>query len=158
MSELLTETILKAHDRRQLKDKVFLHIARCIGELGTCDRKRVGAVFTRAGRCVAWGFNGAPPGLPHCSENDHGWGHDGAAHIYGCRNATHAEANAIAFAAREDCSIEGTVLYVSVAPCDVCARLLIAAGVVRVVAYEAYRDTSGVELLKGAGVSVSISA
>jgi len=58
------------------KDLVFLSIAGTLGDLGTCDRKQVGAVIVREGRCITWGYNGAPPGLPHCSENNHGWGWD----------------------------------------------------------------------------------
>jgi hypothetical protein len=60
-------------DRDVLKDRVFLGIAHDLGQLGTCDRKRVGALIVKDGRCVSWGFNGAPPGLPHCEENNHGW-------------------------------------------------------------------------------------
>jgi len=142
------------------KDRVFMLVALQIGELGTCDRKQVGAVITRNGRAISWGYNGAPPGLPHCSENDHGW-HDPilppgmiAEKIKerGCRNATHAEANALAFAAREGISTDGATLYVTVSPCEACSQLLIAAGIRRVVWGEAYRDTSGTALLRKAGV------
>lgn len=76
---------------------------------------------------------------------------------FGCRNATHAEANALAFAARYGIGVDGCTLYVSVAPCEVCARLLIAAGISRVVAHRPYRDISGAELLKEANVPVNIS-
>lgn len=145
--------------------------------LGTCDRKRVGAVIVRDGRCVTWGYNGAPPGLPHCSENSHGWFgsreiiefvHPGEVrpvdqteeeqellyqqflHLHGCRNATHAEANALAFAARQGISTDGGTLYVTLSPCDVCARLTIAAGIVAVYFGEEYRDPAGRELLEQA--------
>jgi dCMP deaminase len=60
----------------QDKDEVFLDIARTLSELSTCDRSAVGAVITKEGRCISWGYNGAPPGLPHCSENNHGWSED----------------------------------------------------------------------------------
>jgi dCMP deaminase len=150
------------------RDEVFMQVAHTIARRGTCDRKQVGAVVTRAGRCVCWGYNGAPPGLPHCNENLHGWRgwyemHDTGKYnmerkfgdqLYrnGCRNATHAEANALAFAARQGISTESCTLYVTVAPCDVCARLLIAAGIVRVCYNETYRDASGLRLLEEAGL------
>jgi dCMP deaminase len=155
---------------RPSRDEVYMEVAQRIARRGTCDRKQVGAVVTRAGRCVCWGYNGAPPGLPHCEENIHGWKGQGpsvAAGIipslgwydemlshHGCRNATHAEANALAFAARQGISTESCTLYVTVAPCDVCARLLIAAGIVRVCYNETYRDASGLRLLEEAGLEI----
>jgi dCMP deaminase len=162
------------------KDKTFLEITNKLAELGTCPRKAVGALIVRQGRCISWGYNGAPPGLPHCSENKHGWLDlvyqqsdirpgsdmdtaelrqlwiDQAVRREGCRNATHAEANALAFAARQGISTEGGTLYVSVSPCDVCSRLLIAAGIVRVVAHEAYRDLTPLEMLRRAGIEAII--
>jgi dCMP deaminase len=136
------------------KDLIFLEIADNLGSLSTCDRAYIGAVVTREGRCVCWGYNGAPPGLPHCDENEHGWAGRGGSHITdrGCRNATHAEANALAAAAKQGISTDDGTLYVSQSPCLNCARLLIAAGIVRVVYGTMYRDTSGIDLLKTAGV------
>jgi dCMP deaminase len=136
------------------KDRVFMGVAIQIGELGTCDRKHVGAVLTRNGRAISWGYNGAPPGMPHCSENNHGWGPEFNVSTpdMGCRNATHAEANALAFAAREGISTDGATLYVTVSPCAACSQLLIAAGISRVVWGEAYRDAAGTDLLRRAGV------
>jgi dCMP deaminase len=162
-------------DRPRFKDLIFLEMTQLLGQLGTCDRKAVGAIITRGGRCVSWGFNGAPPGLPHCDENRHGYKEeeqrwfsepDGPSvervtkrtelHLerFGCRNATHAEANALAFAARQGISTDGGTLYVTVSPCEVCARLLIAAGIERVVYAEKYRDESGIMLLLEGGVEV----
>lgn len=149
------------------KDEVFLTIANELGKLSTCDRASIGAVVTHNGRCICWGYNGAPPSLPHCSENDHGWrgapcNIEGlereAVEIkivrYGCRNAIHAEANAISFAARQGISTDHGTLYVSQSPCLDCSRLVIAAGIERVVFSTMYRDRSGVGLLKQAGVIV----
>ena len=129
-------------------------------------------MFVKDGRCITWGYNGAPPGLPHCSENAHGWDNEEIPSDFlgdsveerlfyeqlvrqnGCRNATHAEANALAFAARHGISTDGATLYASVSPCEGCARLLIAAGIRRVVFLTPYRDLSGIALLQEAGVSV----
>jgi dCMP deaminase len=172
------------------KDRVFLEMAQKLGELGTCDRAHVGAIITLAGRAVSWGYNGAPPGLPHCDLNWHGWQsyalttleqrHPGFQHAppehydheetyveflelcdslirgEGCRNATHAEANAVAFAARQGISTEGGTLYVGVSPCANCARLLIAAGIKRVVWAITYRDPEGSLLLELAGIEKEV--
>lgn len=141
------------------KALTFLTVANVIAGLGTCDRKQVGAVIVKDGRCVSWGYNGAPPGAPHCSENNHGHPHAGpllrqadeairqATGNTGCANATHAEANAIAFAARQGISTDGAQLFVTVSPCPTCARLIIAAGITDVHYIEEYRDISGVAIL-----------
>lgn len=157
--------------RAQAKDETFLVMAGMLSLLGTCDRKKVGAIITRQGRCVSWGFNGAPPGMPHCSENAHGWATpirhpndelivqsfqaewDMMLQEHGCRNATHAEANALSFAARSGISTEGGTCYVTVSPCDVCARLLLAAGIEEVIYAEEYRDRRGIEILIIGGVA-----
>jgi dCMP deaminase len=156
--------------RRELKDEVFMAVASQLSVLSTCDRAQVGAVFVREGRCVTWGYNGAPPGLPHCDENIHGWRdliieqNPGdplydldelaaeATAEHGCRNATHAEANALAFAARHGISVAGATCYVTVSPCEPCSRLLIAAGISAVYYQEVYRVGRGVELLHNAGI------
>jgi dCMP deaminase len=159
-------TISSTHDlpRDYLKAKTCLEIAHALGTLSTCDRKAVGAVIVRDGRCISWGYNGAPPGLPHCDEVNHGYPRPpgtvitspGIVEEYskGCLNVTHAEANAIAFAARQGISTEGSTLYVTVSPCEVCARLLIAAGIERVVYEEEHREDAGIRLLRKAGVIV----
>lgn len=148
------------------KGKVWMDVAETIAQLGTCDRKYVGAVIIRAGRCISWGYNGAAPGMPHCDENGHGWNIPEffdkpslqAMHVetrvsrLGCNNATHAEANALAFAAKQGISTDGAELYVTVSPCLTCARLIIAAGIVRVVWEEEYRERDGIELLERAGL------
>lgn len=157
--------VVAAATRQEAKQMVFMNIASMIGALGTCDRRKVGAVIVRDGRCISWGFNGAPEGLPHCDENHHGWigqpvmpeeTPDGVpldpVDIHGCRNATHAEANALAFAARQGISTDNSMLFVTVSPCETCSRLLIAAGVREVFYKEEYRDGSGLELLGRAGV------
>jgi dCMP deaminase len=148
-------------DRHLLKRQTFMDVAGTIAVLGTCERKKVGAVIVRDGRCVSWGFNGAPPGLSHCADNHHGWDYgpgqdilnpEEAALEFGCKNATHAEANALAFAARQGISTDNSILFVTLSPCETCSRLLIAAGVREVFYKEEYRDRAGVKLLERAGV------
>ena len=146
--------------RELKKQRIFMEVAVVISQLGTCDRQQVGAVIVRDGRAISWGFNGAPPGAPHCEENNHGWGNvDETAglglEVEGCRNATHAEANAIAFAAKQGISTEGAELFVTLSPCAACSRLLIAAGVSHVTYLVSYRDHSGEDLLREAGIECS---
>ena len=139
---------------RRTRESVFMEMAQILALRGTCDRKQVGAIITHAGRAVSWGYNGAPPGAPHCDEVNHGWGPTYSDLPEGCRNAIHAEANALAFAAREGISTDRTVLYVTLSPCLNCSQLLIAAGIRQVWYNEKYRDESGIELLVLTGVGV----
>src|SRR4029077_5112430 len=83
------------------KADVFMEIAHTLSKLGTCDRKQVGAVIIRDGRCISWGYKGAPPGLPNC---EHAPG-DGE-----CLDAIHAESNAVNFAARHGISTANATL------------------------------------------------
>ena len=144
---------------RPNRDKVFLTVAANIGSLGTCDRAHVGAVIVRDGRCISWGYNGAPPGAPHCDENHHGYGSASAYNQAvtdgsGCRNVTHAEANALAFAARQGISTDDATMYVERTPCLTCARLIIAAGIKQVMIAERYRDLAGEVALVKSFISV----
>ncbi len=143
-------------DRDLLKHQTFMGVAHDLAQLGTCGRGKVGAVIVKDGRCISWGFNGAPPGLPHCEEVNHGHPPDVDTTLpeNGCRIATHAEANALSFAAKQGISTDGATLYMTVAPCSWCSRLIIAAGIKRVIFYRAYRDMRGVDWLKSAGLGV----
>jgi dCMP deaminase len=151
------------------KEDVFLSMAEILAQLGTCDRAKVGTIIIHDGRCVSWGYNGAPPGLPHCSENNHGWDEpskrpgalggsnrktwiEWAIKNHGCRNSTHAEANALAFAARQGISTAGAWLFTTVSPCVTCSQLIIAAGITDVFYLEEYRDPSGIILLDAAKI------
>jgi dCMP deaminase len=164
--------------RKGQKLQAFMTVAEMIGTLGTCDRKQVGAVIIRDGRCISWGFNGAPSGLLHCDENMHGylsqwreivqscrrdgmseteaedWADDRLKYEVGngCKNATHAEANALAAAAKQGISTDGATLFVTLSPCETCARLIIAAGIIRVYYAEEYRKDDGCQLLQRASI------
>ena len=147
---------------RPTRDGTFMAMAIVLAIRGTCDRKQVGALIVRDGRIIGMGYNGAPPGLPHCDENNHGY--DSVPHgpdhppevmsLAGCRNATHAEANALAFSAKYGVSTDEATLYVTLSPCLDCSRLLIAAGIRRVVYGETYRDASGLDILYQTGVEL----
>src|SRR5579872_4785379 len=127
-------------------DEYFMQIARTVATRSTCPRATVGCVLTRDRRILTTGYNGAPSGVPHCTDvgcllvNDH------------CQRATHAEANAIVQAALHGVSIEGATAYCTHQPCVNCSKLLISAGVRKIVFADAYPDPIAAELLAEAGV------
>lgn len=124
-------------------DHYFMSFARAAAERGTCSRARVGAVIVTTDHAiVATGYNGAPRGLPHCTEvgcleyvtiNP-----DGSQDRY-CNRTIHAEINAITQAATNGVSIRGTVMYVTHTPCVRCCLVLLNSGVYRIVYDKPYR-------------------
>lgn len=136
------------HDRPSW-DAYFCAITRAVATRATCSRRAVGAVLVKNKLILATGYNGAPAGLRHC---DHSGGGD---LLNGhCARSTHAEQNAIVQAARHGISIEGATLYCTNNPCLTCTKLLINAGVRRIVYEEPYSDPLAVELLRESGVLV----
>lgn len=149
-----------------LRDNTLMKTAMLWAEHGTCSRAQVGCVISRDGRGLTNGYNGAPAGMTHC---DHGCNCDGdligegsednfhldSCHsLQPCTNAVHAEANALAFAARYGVATDGAELHTTRIPCMTCAGLIINAGIVRVVWYEEHRDMSGLLRLGTAGLDV----
>jgi dCMP deaminase len=130
------------------RDQMLMEMAITASKRSTCNRKHVGAIIAIDGRPVSVGYAGAPSGLPHCL--DHGCipGPDG-----GCIRTQHAEANAIAFAARKGISTEKATLYTTVSPCLACAKLIINAGISEVWFLELYRKQEGLQLLDLLGIS-----
>ncbi len=123
-------------DARPLRpswDSFFMDIATATATRATCDRKHVGCVLVRDKRMIAAGYNGSIAGLDHCDDV----GHD--MHETHCVRTVHAEANAIADAARRGAALEGVTAYVTALPCWSCFKLLAQAGVLTVVYGEAYR-------------------
>lgn len=129
------------------RDQMLMEMAITASKRSTCMRKHVGAIIAVDGRPVSVGYAGAPAGLPHCL--DHGClsGPDG-----GCIRTQHAEANAIAFAARKGIATERATLYTTVSPCLACAKLIINAGIKDIWYLERYRKTEGIELLDLKGI------
>lgn len=122
-------------------------VARLMAERSTCQRAHVGAVIAREGRILTTGYNGAPAGMPHCN-------HRPTDLEGGCKNAVHAEANAVAYAARYGINLMSSTLYTTLTPCLACAQLVINAGVTRAISSSIYRDMMGVNLLRDAGLEV----
>jgi dCMP deaminase len=137
-----------------------MKVALAWSEQSTCSRMSVGCVVALDGRTLSSGFNGAPRGMPHCDhECTCGWLTDGQYHKDDCASqpdncvAVHAEANAIAFAARHGIALLGSTLYTTLTPCVKCAQLIVNAGIARVVWRAVYRDTSGLDLVVASGIS-----
>lgn len=134
----------------------------------TCSRLRVGVVIAKESRILVQGYNGAPAGMPHCDHACQCFGipneeaiyrapedHRGdCAMINPCEVSVHAEANAIAWAARHGIALVGAQLYTTHMPCLACAKLIINAGLLSVTFRDSYRDESGIRLLRDAFIAV----
>lgn len=134
---------------RITRDEQMLLHALIVSLRSTCGRKAVGAIIAKDGRIISSGYAGPPSGFPHC---------DQACKVAstangGCHRTIHAEQNAVAYAARHGISTMGATLYCTDSPCLPCSKQLINTGIVRVVYLRPYRDTSGIETLKLAGIS-----
>ena len=127
--------------RRPSWDEYFMKIVEMVGTRGNCDRFRGGCVITRDRRIVVTGYNGAPVGAPTCDEAGHEMhtvvNADGSQSRH-CIRTTHAEQNAICEAARMGISLDGGTLYCQMTPCYTCAKMLINAGIKRVVCSKDY--------------------
>lgn len=135
----------KVDEKQAILDRRYLRMARIWSENSYCRRRKVGAILVKDKMIISDGFNGTPSGFPNICESD-----DDVTFPY----VLHAEANAITKVARSNNSSEGSTLYVSTSPCMECSKLIIQAGIVRVVFSELYRITDGIDLLKKAGVIV----
>lgn len=129
-------------------DDYFMDIAFTVAERSTCDRAHVGAVLVRDRRILTTGYNGAPAGLPHCDEVGHLMVDDH------CVRTLHAEQNAIIQAALHGIGTGGATAYVTHQPCLTCAKMLINAGIRRVVYAGNYPDANSREFLYVAGVEL----
>lgn len=146
---------------RPSTDWVLMQTAFSWAEKSTCPRAAVGAVISREGRSFSSGYNGAPKGMKHCNHicNCNPI-REGRVHrkdclsFQPCSNVVHAEANAIAFAARYGVATNGADIHCTRIPCLTCAGLIINAGIVRVVWYEEHRDMEGLLRLGEAGLEV----
>lgn len=126
-------------------DKAYLRIAKEWGQLSYCKRKQVGAIIVKDRMIISDGYNGTPSGFENCCEDEEG---------YTKWYVLHAEANAISKVARSTQSCEGATLYITLSPCKECSKLIHQSGIKRVVYFEGYKDDSGLEFLRKAGVEV----
>lgn len=126
-------------------DKQYLRIAQIWAENSYAKRLKVGAIIVKDQMIISDGFNGTPRGFPNICEDD-----NGNTHPY----VLHAEANAITKVAQSTNSSKDATLYTLVSPCMECSKLIIQAGIKRVVYAEEYRITEGIDLLRQAGIIV----
>lgn len=129
--------------KQSLIDSRYLRMARIWAENSYCERRKVGALLVKDRAIISDGYNGTPAGFENVCEDA-----DGSTKHY----VLHAEANAITKVARSNNSSEGATLYITASPCVDCAKLIIQAGIRRVVFSELYRITDGIDLLQRAGV------
>lgn len=122
-------------------DEYFMKIAEVAASRATCDRKHVGAVVAVNRTLVSTGFNGSPRGMPHCDEVGHELKEMGGRQS--CVRTVHAEANALVQAARNGAKVEGGTIYTTASPCYDCLKLIINAGILRVVCKEFYASRYG---------------
>lgn len=127
-----------------LLDRRYLRMARIWSENSYCQRRQVGALIVKDKMIISDGYNGTPSGFPNiCEENDVTFPY-----------VLHAEANAITKIARSGNNSDGATLYVTDAPCIECSKLIIQAGIKRVIYARDYRLSDGIDLLRRAGIDV----
>jgi len=127
-------------------DVSYLEMARVWARNSYCKRRQVGALIVKDRMIISDGYNGTPCGFENVCEDE-----EGVTKPY----VLHAEANAITKVAKSGNSSDGATLYVTAAPCMECAKLIIQAGIKRVVYHDEYRVRDGIELLQRAGIVVS---
>jgi dCMP deaminase len=138
-------------------DEYFMGIAKLTAERSTCLRRSVGAVIVRDRHIVATGYNGAPRGIDHCAERGGCLREElgipsGERHEL-CR-ALHAEQNAIIQAAAFGHGIEGSTIYITHQPCIICAKMIINAGIEKIIVNEGYPDAYATDILGEAGLKI----
>jgi len=152
--------IKKDKYKRPSWDEYFLNIVEIVGSRSTCDRGRPGCIIVKDKRILATGYAGSPMGQPHCDDVGHEMqkaiDEDGKISEH-CVRTLHAEVNAIAYAAKFGVSIDGATLYVKFTPCYTCAKMVVNAGIKRVVAKTKYHTGDRtVKLFKKAGIKLQI--
>jgi dCMP deaminase len=140
-------------------DELYMELAENLAKKSHCVKAKVGAVISKDTRIISLGYNGPPAGTHNCDEE---WPETGCPRDRkgGCSLALHAEANAILYAAKNQITLEHATLYVTLAPCLPCARIIYTTGIRKVIyknSYAAYKGIDveeGVEFLKRFGVEV----
>lgn len=131
--------------KQEILDKRYMRMAIIWAENSYCTRRKVGTLIVKDKMIISDGYNGTPSGFENICEDE-----NGLTKPY----VLHAEANAITKIARSNNSSEGATMYVTASPCIECAKLIIQAGIKRVVYAEKYRLEDGLNLLKRANIEV----
>lgn len=145
MSEATSIHTLSAEQKQARYDQAYLRMAAEWSKLSHCERKQVGALLVKDGMIISDGYNGTPSGFENECEDCNGetkW------------YVLHAEANAILKVARSTNGAQGCTLYITLSPCRDCAKLILQAGIKRVVYVTQYKDCTGVDFLREAGLEV----
>ncbi|MGB1102433.1 MAG: deoxycytidylate deaminase [Crocinitomicaceae bacterium] len=132
--------------KQEKYDKAYLRMAAEWAKLSHCNRKQVGALIVKNKTIISDGYNGTPSGFTNACEDE-----NGETHWY----VLHAEANAILKVAKSTQNAEDATLYITLSPCKECSKLIIQAGIKRVVYMKQYKDQSGVEFLREFGIEVN---
>ena len=137
---------MESNEKQRKLDLRYLRMAGIWAENSYCQRRKVGALVVKEGMIISDGYNGTPSGFENVCEDDN--------------NVTkpyvlHAEANAITKLARSSNNSDGATIYITASPCIECAKLIIQAGIRRVVYGEKYRLTYGIDLLERAGIETT---
>jgi len=139
LEQLMTST------KQEKYDRAYLRMAIEWAKLSHCKRKQVGALIVKNRMIISDGYNGAPTGFENCCEDE-----NEKTHWY----VLHAEANAILKTASSTHDCSGATVYLTLSPCRECSKLVHQAGIKRLVFINKYKDTSGIDFLKEAGVEV----
>lgn len=126
-------------------DKAYLKMASEWAQLSHCTRKKVGSLIVKNGMIISDGYNGTPSGFPNDCEDV-----NGITQWY----VLHAEANALLKISKSTNSSQDATLYITLSPCKECSKLILQAGITRVVYRDGYKDTSGIDFLRSAGIDV----
>ena len=137
-----------------------MEIMRSVAKRATCDRGKSGCVIAKNNQILVTGYVGSPKGLPHCDEVGHEMKkvtHEDGTVSQHCVRTTHAEQNALCQAAKLGVAVDGATLYCKMTPCYICAKMLINAGIKRVVCEKKYHQAKESELVfRKAGVTLDI--
>lgn len=129
-------------------DEIYMDLAKNLAERSHCVKMKVGAVLTKDTRIVSLGYNGPPAGTHNCDEEWPGVGcpRDSKG---GCSLALHAEQNTIIYASKNNVPLESCTIYVTLAPCLSCARIIYASGIKKVIYLNSYAEYKGIATEEG---------
>lgn len=134
-------------EKQERYDEAYLKMALEWAKLSHCSRRKVGALIVKDKMIISDGYNGTPTGFNNCCEDE-----NGDTHWF----VLHAEANALTKIAKSNHNANGATLYITLSPCKECSKLILQAGIKRVVYINQYKDQSGLDFLKEAGIEITL--
>ena len=140
-----SENISESPSKQARYDRAYLRMATEWAKLSYCERRQVGAIIVKNNIIIADGLNGTPSGFENCCEDS-----NGRTHWY----VLHAEANAILKLAKSNNRGQNSTLYITLSPCKDCSKLILQAGIKRVVYIKGYKDSEGIDFLSKAGIEI----